>query len=166
MSFPQLHHLLEILATLRGPDGCPWDRKQTPQSAARWFSDEIHEYLEKIDEEDVAGAREELSDLIGRYVGELAALHTSVRGGDSRSDEQNIAVANLGARFSRDEQGGGFKIEYIYKADPDYPDEKSPLDDPYLDIQAGDIITHVNGKAALSALDIGESAEKPNAKEC
>ena len=100
--------------------------------------------------------RIELSDLIGRFVGELAALHTSVRGGDTRDDEKNIAVANLGARFSRDENNDGFRIDYIYKSDPDYPDEKSPLDDPYLDIKIGDIITKVNGKAALSALDIGE----------
>ncbi len=99
--------------------------------------------------------RNELSDLIGRFVGELAALHTSVRGGDTRTDNQNIAVANLGARFSRDESKGGFKIEYIYKADPDYPNEKSPLDDSYLDVKIGDIITKVNGKAALSVLDIG-----------
>jgi tricorn protease len=101
-------------------------------------------------------SRDELSDLIGRYVGELAALHTSVRGGDTRNDNKNIQVANLGARFSRDEIKGGFKIDHIYKADPDYPHEKSPLDDPYLDIKIGDIITSVNGKPALSALDIGE----------
>ena len=96
-----------------------------------------------------------LSDLIGRYVGELSVLHTSVRGGDHRSDGQNISVANLGARFSRDEGNGGFKIEQIYKADPDYPDTKSPLDDAYLDVREGDIITAINGRSALTAMDIG-----------
>ncbi len=100
--------------------------------------------------------RNELSDLIGRFVGELSALHTSVRGGDTRDDQKNISVASLGARFIRDEKSGGFSIDYIYKADPDYPDEKSPLDDPYLDIRVGDVITSINGKPALSAVDIGE----------
>ncbi|WP_339810183.1 S41 family peptidase [uncultured Imperialibacter sp.] len=100
--------------------------------------------------------REELSDLIGRFVGELSALHTSVRGGDTREDELNVVVASLGAIFSRDDSKGGYSIDYIYKADPDYPDEKSPLDDPYLDMKVGDVITSVNGKAALSAVDIGE----------
>ncbi|MBD0778047.1 PD40 domain-containing protein [Maribacter sp. ANRC-HE7] len=100
--------------------------------------------------------RSELSDLIGRFVGELSALHTSVRGGDMRNDDVNIPVADLGARLVRDEGQGGFRIDYIYKADPDYPDEKSPLDDPYLDVKVGDIITDVNGKPALSALDMGE----------
>ena len=73
--------------------------------------------------------RNELSDLIGRFVGELAALHTSVRGGDLRSDGKNIPVANLGAVLLRDEENAGFRIDYIYKVDPDYPDEKSPLDE-------------------------------------
>ncbi|MEO1449716.1 MAG: S41 family peptidase, partial [Bacteroidota bacterium] len=99
--------------------------------------------------------RMELSDLIGRYVGELSALHTSVRGGDTRTDRKSIPVANLGAMFSRNEKAGGFVIDYIYKADPDYPDEKSPLDDPYLDVREGDVVTRVNGIDALSALDMG-----------
>ena len=99
--------------------------------------------------------RNELSDLIGRFVGELSALHTSVRGGDQRNDDKNISVASLGAEFSRDEQNNGFKIEYIYTVDPDYPDERSPLDDPYLDVRVGDIVTKVNGQDPLSSLDIG-----------
>lgn len=100
--------------------------------------------------------RDELSDVIGEYVGELSVLHTSVRGGDLRNDAMSIAVANLGARFIRDTKNGGYKIDYIYKSDPDYPNIKSPLDDPYLDIKEGDIITSINGKPALSGLDIGE----------
>jgi tricorn protease len=100
--------------------------------------------------------RNELSDLIGRFVGELSALHTSVRGGDLRKDDTNIAVASLGAEFSRDEGNKGFRIEYIYRVDPDYPDERSPLDDPYLNVQVGDVITRIDGKDALSSVDIGE----------
>ncbi len=100
--------------------------------------------------------RNELSDLIGRFVGELSALHTSVRGGDIRSDNKNISVANLGGLFSRDEASGGYKIDYIYKADPDYPDEKSPLDDPYLDVREGDIITKINGISTLAGTHMNE----------
>jgi tricorn protease len=100
--------------------------------------------------------RNELSDLIGRFVGELSVLHTSVRGGDERKGQKNISVASLGARFSRDEAKGGFRIDHIYKADPDYPHERSSLDNPYLDIKNGDIITQINGKPTLSATDIGE----------
>ena len=109
--------------------------------------------------------RQELSDLIGRFVGELSALHTSVRGGDLRNDKKNISVASLGARFSRDENAGGYKIEHIYRADPDYPNEKSPLDDPYLDINIGDVITKVDGKPALSSIDIGELIRNKSGKQ-
>ena len=100
--------------------------------------------------------RNELTDLIIEVVGELSSLHTSAGGGDQRSDKKFISVASLGAETSRDEANGGFRIDYIYKVDPDYPNEKSPLDDPYLDIQEGDIITKINGVDALSAVDIGE----------
>lgn len=125
--------------------------------------DAMHaKYLPLVDR---VTTRNELSDLIGRFVGELSALHTSVRGGDTRNDNKNISVANLGGVFTRDESVGGFKIDYIYKVDPDYPDEKSPLDDPYLDVQVGDVITSVNGRASLSASDIGELIRNQTGKQ-
>lgn len=116
--------------------------------------DAMHaKYLPLVDR---VTTREELSDLIGRFVGELSALHTSVRWGDVRSDDKNIEVASLGAVFSRDEAGGGFRIARIYRADPDYPEEKSPLDQPGLNLKEGDVITSVNGKPSLEARDMGE----------
>ena len=76
--------------------------------------DAMHEkYFPLVDR---VTTRNELSDLIGRFVGELSALHTSVRGGDLREDNKNISVASLGAVFSRDDKNKGFKIDYIYKA--------------------------------------------------
>ncbi len=96
--------------------------------------------------------RNELSDLIGRFVGELSAFHWLHLW---RIVNQSIAVANLGGLFSRDEANGGFRIDYIFQVDPDYPEEKSPLDDPYLDVEEGDIITSINGTPTLSVIDIG-----------
>ncbi len=100
--------------------------------------------------------RAELSDLIGRFVGELSALHTSVRGGDLRDDDRNVSVANLGGVFRKDADKGGYEIVKIYRADPDYPSERSPLDDPYLNISEGEVITQVNGADVLPAKDLGE----------
>ena len=99
--------------------------------------------------------RAELSELIGRAVGELSALHTSVRGGDHREGSDDIDVASLGARLERDPEGGGYRIDYIYQSDPDYPDELSPLADPDLEIGAGDFIVAVNGVETLSVPNIG-----------
>ena len=99
--------------------------------------------------------RDELSDIIGRVVGELSALHTAVRGGDMRSGEDNVRVASLGARLVRSPDQGGYLIDYIYRHDPDYPDEASPLADPDLGISEGDVILAVNGQEVLSVWDIG-----------
>ena len=99
--------------------------------------------------------RDELSDIIGRFVGELSALHTAVRGGDHRTGDDNVRVASLGARLERAPGQGGYQIDYIYQSDPDYPDEMSPLADPELDIAEGDVILSVNGVDALSEWDIG-----------
>ena len=94
--------------------------------------------------------RRELNDLIGELVGELSALHVSVRGGDLRQGPDQIRVATLGARLERDEAAGGYRIDYVYRSDPDYPNELSPLADPDLDIQEGDIIVGINGRKTLS----------------
>lgn len=98
--------------------------------------------------------RSELSDLIGRFVGELEALHTSVRGGDVREGTDNIEIATLGARLIRQEDKGGYRIDYIYQADPDYPNQISPLAHLDVSVSVGDIITHVNGVATLSVTDV------------
>jgi tricorn protease len=95
--------------------------------------------------------RDELSDLIGWMVGELSALHTSVRGGDVRQGADDVKVPTLGARLTRDEAAGGYRIEHVYRHDPDYPAERSPLADPELGIAAGDVITMVNGARPLDA---------------
>jgi len=94
--------------------------------------------------------RLELNDLIGMVVGELSALHVSVRGGDLRRGTDQIRVATLGARLERDDAAGGYKIDHIYSSDPDYPAELSPLADPDLDVKEGDIIVSINGRSTLS----------------
>lgn len=100
--------------------------------------------------------RKELNDVLERLIGELSVLHAWSYGGDMPNDNKYIPVASLGANTSRDIVNGGFRIDYIYKADPDFPKRKSPLDDPYLDIKDGDVITKVNGRESLTAVDIGE----------
>jgi tricorn protease len=99
--------------------------------------------------------RDELSDIIGQVVGELSALHTSVRGGDLRSGPEDVDVASLGARLVRDADAGGYRIERIYRHDPDYPEERSPLADPALGVEEGDVIVAVNGQGTLDAPALG-----------
>ena len=56
--------LLQLISDLRGPSGCPWDKKQSPQSMSPHIQEECYELLEAIDEEvpsDIAG---ELGDVL------------------------------------------------------------------------------------------------------
>ncbi len=63
-----LAEVLGLMRTLRGPDGCPWDREQTLQSLRRWLLEESHEVLEAIDADDRESLREELGDLLLQIV--------------------------------------------------------------------------------------------------
>lgn len=99
--------------------------------------------------------RDELSDVIGQVVGELSALHTSVRGGDLRSGPDDVSVASLGARFELDTERGGYRIDHVYRHDPDYPEERSPLADPALGVGEGDVLVAVNGRSVLDAPALG-----------
>ena len=56
--------LREILALLRAPNGCPWDRAQTHQSVRRGILEEAYEVAEAIDRQDPAMMTEELGDIL------------------------------------------------------------------------------------------------------
>jgi MazG family protein len=56
--------LVEIVATLRGPDGCPWDREQTIDSLKPFVLEETYEVLDAIDRGDHAALCEELGDFV------------------------------------------------------------------------------------------------------
>jgi tetrapyrrole methylase family protein/MazG family protein len=56
--------LVGIVARLRAPDGCPWDREQTHQSLREGLLEECYEVLGALDEMDAAKLREELGDLL------------------------------------------------------------------------------------------------------
>ncbi len=63
-----LANLAETVAVLRGPNGCPWDQEQTPQSMRSGFLEEAYEVVEALDADDVAGLREELGDMLYHLV--------------------------------------------------------------------------------------------------
>ena len=65
--------LVEIIAQLRAPDGCPWDRKQTHQSLRENLLEECYEALEALDEGDAGKLCEELGDIMLQI-----ALHSQI----------------------------------------------------------------------------------------
>jgi tetrapyrrole methylase family protein/MazG family protein len=60
--------LITIMAQLRGPDGCPWDREQDLESLRTYLLEEAYEVLEAIDTASVEDHREELGDLLLQIV--------------------------------------------------------------------------------------------------
>lgn len=56
--------LVEIMARLRGPDGCPWDREQTLADLGRYLREEAEEVAHAIESGDLEAVREELGDLL------------------------------------------------------------------------------------------------------
>lgn len=59
-----LRHLLATAARLRAPDGCPWDRQQTPASMAPYLLEEAFEAADALRRGDLADMREELGDVL------------------------------------------------------------------------------------------------------
>lgn len=76
---------LEVVAHLRAPDGCPWDREQTHRSLREDLLQETYEALAAMDAGDVEGMREELGDLLL-----LLLLHTQIA-----SDEGEFTIADV-----------------------------------------------------------------------
>lgn len=113
----------------------------------RWAAmrDKYSEFIGRVRD------RAELNDLLADMVSELSALHTFVRGGDLRKGPDEVKVASLGAMLERDDAAGGYRIEHIYKTDPDRPDRLSPLVRYGVDAAEGDVITAINGRNVLTA---------------
>jgi tetrapyrrole methylase family protein/MazG family protein len=80
----------EIVAHLRAPEGCPWDREQTHQSLRMHLMEETYEALQALDEEDTVALKEELGDLMLQIV-----LQTQIA---IESDEFSMADVLSGIR--------------------------------------------------------------------
>ena len=61
---PKFEKLVEIMATLRGPGGCPWDKQQDFNSLKPMLVEEVYEVLEAVENNDFDGLSEELGDLL------------------------------------------------------------------------------------------------------
>lgn len=60
--------LIELMATLRGHEGCPWDKEQTHETLRRYLIEEAYETIEAIDNGDHQHLMEELGDLLLQIV--------------------------------------------------------------------------------------------------
>lgn len=61
---PEFQRLCEVIARLRSPDGCPWDRQQTMKTIKPYTLEETYELLEAIDSDNNGAIQEELGDVL------------------------------------------------------------------------------------------------------
>ncbi|HJU57591.1 MAG TPA: nucleoside triphosphate pyrophosphohydrolase [Actinomycetota bacterium] len=81
---------MRVMARLRGPGGCPWDREQTHASLARHLLEETHETLDAIDGGDRERLREELGDVLLQVV-----FHAQMAADEGAWDVDDVAQAIL-----------------------------------------------------------------------
>ena len=67
--------LVEVMRTLRSPEGCPWDREQTLDSLTHFVLEEAHEVVDAIERGDMPALREEIGDHVfeGVFLAQVAA---------------------------------------------------------------------------------------------
>jgi tetrapyrrole methylase family protein/MazG family protein len=87
--------LQEVVAHLRAPEGCPWDREQTHRSLRPFLLEETHEVLEALDNDDTVSLQEELGDLLLQIL-----LHTQLAVEDEEFRMADV-VANIVAKLKR-----------------------------------------------------------------
>ncbi len=96
--------------------------------------------------------RDELNDLIGEMIAELAAGHTYVWGGEKRKPK-SVSIGLLGIDVAPDEASGKYKITRILAPHPGSEKLCSPLAEPGMDVRVGDYLLAVDNQP----VDIGEN---------
>ena len=90
------YHLNEIMRVLRGPSGCPWDKKQTHVSLKANMAEEANEAIEAIDSGDTAALAEEMGDVLLQV-----ALHAEIARQHGEFDILDVTTAVCSKLISR-----------------------------------------------------------------
>jgi tetrapyrrole methylase family protein/MazG family protein len=94
-SVEEFARLVEIIARLRGPDGCPWDKKQTHTSLREYLLQESYEVLEALDEADHKKLCQEMGDLMLQII-----LHSQIASENREFTLQQV-LHNINAKLVR-----------------------------------------------------------------
>ena len=92
---PEFERLCRIVAKLRSPEGCPWDRQQTMKTIKPYTLEETYELLEAIDSDDNAAIQEELGDVL------LQVVLDSQIAADERRFELTAVVRQIADKMIR-----------------------------------------------------------------
>ena len=87
MNYPQIERLINIIATLRGENGCPWDREQTHYSLKKNMIEEAYEAVDAIEDADSKHLKEELGDVLLQVV-----LHSQIAKESNEFDIEDVVI--------------------------------------------------------------------------
>jgi len=85
-NYKNLDEFVDIIATLRSPNGCPWDKEQTHKTLKPYLIEETYEVLEAIDNNDPEFLKEELGDLLLQVF-----LHAQIAKDNKDFDIEDVA---------------------------------------------------------------------------
>lgn len=86
MKTKELNELIDVIAKLRAPDGCPWDREQTHKSLKPNMLEEAYETIDAIDSNDMDNLREELGDVLLQVI-----LHAQIASEEGAFNIEDVA---------------------------------------------------------------------------
>ena len=86
MKYKNLEELIGVIAKLRAPDGCPWDREQTHQTLRSNMIEEAYEAVDAIDENSISHLKEELGDVLLQVL-----LHSQIASEYNEFDIEDVA---------------------------------------------------------------------------
>jgi tetrapyrrole methylase family protein / MazG family protein len=99
--------LVNVIARLRGPKGCPWDREQTHESLLKYLFEESHEFKRAVRKRDYANMQEELGDLLLQVV-----LHSQLASEKGRFSIRRVIEDQVRKLTLRHPHVFGFKAEH------------------------------------------------------
>ncbi|MEG0473427.1 MAG: nucleoside triphosphate pyrophosphohydrolase, partial [Solibacillus sp.] len=149
----------QIIATLRGPNGCPWDQKQTHESLKKYLLEETHEFLAAVDAEDDFAMVEELGDVLLQVF-----LHAQI-GEDNGYFTLEEVLASINEKMIRrhphvfgdvaveDAEAVVTNWEAIKKAEKGHGDDVPLLNDEYRPTSALQTSYNYQKKAATVGFD-------------
>ena len=151
--------LIETVAKLRGPGGCPWDREQTHESLKRYAIEETYEVVEAIESGDPKKLEDELGDLLLQVL--LHAQMASEEGQFDMGDVCRVLREKLQRRhphvFADVEVSGVDEVlanwEQIKGGEPGYDQRKSVLDGVPKSLPALMRAADLSKKAAKTGFD-------------
>jgi tetrapyrrole methylase family protein/MazG family protein len=84
----QFDRLVDIMKRLRGPNGCPWDKEQTPETLKPYLIEEAYEVIDAIDNKGDSDIAEELGDVLLQVV-----FHAQIATEENRFTIEDVAQA-------------------------------------------------------------------------